>query len=208
MSRLDTAVLSLRITAIVVALWGLGSLSLALGASQLYGSKFEDLPATLDADYPVDSEGAGYPPPSPPAVKDSHSDTLSAFYLYPGFTCLAFAGLLYLLSRRLARAWFPPEQEPASPRLDTYGVQAVAFSVVGLFLLMTTLPSLISSLAWMFLPFGDAGLMPGSPFGMEGPGGLLVTLLEAAFGFVLFLGSRRLAARWHRKAGWISRETS
>ena len=52
MSRLDTAVLSLRITAIVVALWGLGSLSLAVGASQLYGSKFEDLPATLDADVP------------------------------------------------------------------------------------------------------------------------------------------------------------
>ena len=178
MSRSDTAFLSLRIAAILIAFFGVASLSLAFGVSSLVEDQIGDQSSPTEFQAYMDPDGVVHATPDAATIADSYSDTLRSFYLYPGFTSLGFAALLFLLSRRIAGAWFPSEEGPASRQLDTYGAQAVAISILGLYLIATAIP--------------EVGAAPAGP---------LFPLLKAAVGLALFFGSRRFAASWHRKAG-------
>ena len=158
MSRTDVAFLSRRITALVFAMFAVAQLWMALGVS---------LPMSAPA------EGAGYPGAD---VLQAYSAYYRDLFLVPGLVFLATAAGLFLGARRLARSWFPGEGDPPGRPLDTYGLQAVAFSVVGLVLLALALPGTVAT-------------------------GPLFAGLQAAIGLLLFFGARRLAAAWHRKAG-------
>jgi hypothetical protein len=123
------------------------------------------------------------------------------------FAALAATALTLLLAGdRIAKRWFPSADTSSSVLAD---LQPIAFSVLGLVILMNSLPTLLSN-----------ALGPGG--WAEDGGGIYVrgadpawpihvaTLLRVALGLALFFGGRPLARvwRWSQTAGLDRRSTT
>ena len=132
---------------------------------------------------------------------------LGLFAEIAAFAVLTLAALTLLLaSGRIAKRMFPSAEGSSSIAAD---LQPIAFSVLGLVILMKSLPNLLSNL---FGPGGWAedgdgmyirGADPAWPIHVA-------TLLRVALGLALFLGGRQLAGiwRWAQTAGLDRRSTS
>jgi len=113
---------------------------------------------------------------------------------------LAFtAGLgAFLLVRadRLAAKLFGDiaDGDDQEERIDTVGAQAVAFSVLGLFLVLTSLPGVFQSLSQLAAVMGQAGAQM---LKTQLPR-IIAQFLKLILGGVLFFQARRLAQLWHR----------
>jgi len=107
----------------------------------------------------------------------------------------ALAAALLLGGGRLARRMFPSEETPRSIATE---LQPVAFSVLGLVILMNAVPVLVSNLASIRSWAEDS---PGAYFSGEDRFAAmhLASLLRVALGFGLFLGGPPIARAWR----WI-----
>lgn len=102
----------------------------------------------------------------------------------------------YLLkqSRRLSEKMFPsPAPDPVPT--DAGSVQAMAFSVVGLFAVVSALPNLVGALLGIWLRWGDVQAKLGF---YDEAAFVIPWLLQLALGVTLFVGAQRLAWFWRR----------
>lgn len=106
----------------------------------------------------------------------------------------------FLLTRaeRIAAAILPKGAEPATDRTITPAVvelQAAAFAVVGIALCLWALPEALSAIWWHLK--NSAGEVPVGATEYAAPDWITFAI-QAALGVWLFLGSKGLAAFWHR----------
>jgi hypothetical protein len=115
----------------------------------------------------------------------------------------AFAGSLLLGANRLAAWLFPASADRpdhAGP-MDSREVQAVAFSVLGLYLVLTSLPAVLpsvwhlSEVVTAFRPAAPGGVVVSQALRMAGQ------IVEFVLGLVLVVQARGMARVWHALQG-------
>jgi len=127
--------------------------------------------------------------------------------LLPFFLFLGGAAALWLLAKPLAARMVSDDgAATAQCKIDPGEAQAVAFSVVGLCVLMGALTRLGYAIANLLLVRTGEGLMPEGPFASQ-VADLIALIVHIALGLVLLLRARGLAAllRRIRTAGWEKR---
>jgi hypothetical protein len=121
--------------------------------------------------------------------------------LLPFAICMAVGIYLLKLAPALALRILPRrgggENVPADEReTGSVSLQAVGFSIAGAVVVALAVPRFCYSLFSTFLRNSDVYSPPTNLYGYLNA--LLQPTLEIAFGVWLFVGSRRLAAYWHR----------
>ena len=132
-----------------------------------------------------------------------YKDEFTAFNLLVALGMLLFAVLLYLFSHRIANIMIKAEkaeETEAVEALNADTVQRIAFSVLGLYFMGNSLPSLVSFLLQrLFLITSDGTAiyapMPGFLFTEIRP---IITFIV---GLAIFLGSRKLVQLLSRLRG-------
>lgn len=114
-------------------------------------------------------------------------------YLLPAAVYALLTWLLLAQAERLLM-WLFPEKKLASLTLPSERFQAIVFSVMGLYLIVQSIPTLLIALV---IPRLVPTLGNRDDFRV-GYGPLVYSLLRLAIGSCLFLGSEGLARLWHR----------
>jgi hypothetical protein len=104
---------------------------------------------------------------------------------------IALGFLMILMADRIALRMAPPGEGPRPEPADPGSLQAVFFSVVGLILVVHSIPKLIETLVSLKVAGSGAFLFP--PWIS-----VLLVALEFVMGVALFVGARGLSRVWRR----------
>ncbi|MDH3523872.1 MAG: hypothetical protein OES32_09825 [Acidobacteriota bacterium] len=124
------------------------------------------------------------------------SETVFTTQLLTAVFVFGVGASLLLATRSVVRALFSGPREPAPP-IGSSSLQAVGFSLIGVWLLAYALPTLASNgVVLLALSKGGRELERAGYLEANWTS-LLPPFFEAAIGLWLLLGARRLSAAWH-----------
>lgn len=113
-------------------------------------------------------------------------------YLVPALAYALVASLLIVRADRLA-VWLFPEKQVTSLGLPSEQVQAVAFSIMGVWLVVQSLPTIMYVLAIQRL----SPTLSAIDSGRISYPALIFSSLRFGIGLYLFLGAKGLTKLWH-----------
>jgi hypothetical protein len=115
--------------------------------------------------------------------------------LFPLFALLVLVLVMVMYSQQLGRYLVDSDSEiTPAPNEDTVWKQSLAFSVVGVILIVSSLPDLM---VWIFTKLYGGRYTPESIYRLSWPE-FATHLLKLLFGLVLFLGAKSLAETWKK----------
>ena len=115
--------------------------------------------------------------------------------LFPLLALLVMVLIMVMYSRPLGRYLVESDAEiTPAPDEDIVWKQSLAFSVVGVILIASSLPDLI---VWVITKLYGGRHAPGSILGLGWPE-FATYLIKLLFGLILFLGAKSLAETWKK----------